>query len=96
MAQQTKADRSAAAKKAAATRQREAQRERSQTAGTKAASTRQARDAGHAADQAGRTARGIVTGAVNGAKTVARLSGVAAVEAGKAVATRARLNREQR
>ena len=42
---QTKADRSAAAKKAAATRKRNQQRASSSTAGKKAAGTRQGRDA---------------------------------------------------
>ena len=45
MAQTTKADRTAAAKKASATRQRNQQRAKSQAAGNKATSTRQANEA---------------------------------------------------
>ena len=51
---QAKADRSAAAKKAAATRQRNQAKAKSQSAGTKAAATRQGKAAGQAADQAKR------------------------------------------
>ena len=58
---QTKADRSAAAKKAAATRERNQKKARSQSAGTKAAATRQGKAAGQAAGQARRAAGGVVS-----------------------------------
>jgi hypothetical protein len=85
MATQTKADRQAAAKKAAATRERNQVKTRSQQAGKKAASTRQKNNAGDALGQAKSTAKGAVTGLGNAAKLV----GGAAIEAGKSVATRA-------
>ena len=84
MATQTKADREAAAKKAAATRQRNQIKTRSQEAGKKAAATRQKNAAGDALDQAKSTAKGAVTGLGNAAKLV----GHAAREAGKSVVTR--------
>ena len=49
-----------------------------------------------AADQATHVARGIFGGAVSSAKTVARLTGTAAAQAGKAAATRAKLLRDDR
>jgi hypothetical protein len=82
---QTKADRSAAAKKGAATRQRNAQRTRSQTAGTKAAATRQGRTAASSANEA-TTA---VKSAARGLTGAAKAAGDAAKNAGKAAATRA-------
>jgi hypothetical protein len=84
MATQTKADRQAAAKKAAATRQRNQVRARSQQAGQKAASTRQKNSALGALDLAGTRAKGAVSTLGNAGKLV----GVAAAEAGKAVASR--------
>lgn len=88
---QTKADRSAAAKKAAATRERNQQRRQSRTAGQKAASTRQAHDAQDAVDQAGRAAAGVFSTAVRGTRAAARSAVNAAYEVGKAAATRARV-----
>lgn len=85
MATQTKADRQAAAKKAAATRQRNQTRARSQQTGHKAASTRQANQAASALDKAQTTAKGAVTSLGSAGKLV----GTAAVEAGKSVASRA-------
>jgi hypothetical protein len=85
MATQTKADRQAAAKKAAATRQRNQAKARSQDAGHKAASTRQKNEAASALDQAKSTAKGAVTGLGN----AGRLVGTAAFKAGKSVASRA-------
>ena len=80
---QTKADRQAAAKKGAATRERNKKRAQSKTAGTKGAATRQSNEASASAKQAKQSAIGGVTGAV-------RSLGDAAVSAGKSVATRAR------
>lgn len=81
---QTKADRSEAAKKAAATRQRNEQREESKEQGHKAAASRFSNDAVDGLSRARRevgTAAGNVTGA---AKSV----GGAAVSAGRSVAAR--------
>jgi hypothetical protein len=86
---QTKADRQAAAKKAAATRQRNAQKTRSQASGHKAASTRQARAAKTSANEA-RNALGSIAGSVlDGVTSAVKAAGTAAREGGKAVATRA-------
>lgn len=85
MAQRTKADRQAAAKKAAATRQRNQVRARSQQQGHKAASTRQKNEAASALDQATSTAKGAVSSLGNAGKLV----GTAALKAGKSVANRA-------
>jgi hypothetical protein len=82
---QTKADRSAAAKKGAATRQRNAQRGKSETAGKKAASTRQGRTAAASASDA----KSGVRSAARGLTGAARAAGDAAVNAGKSVASRA-------
>ena len=85
MATRTKADRQAAAKKAAATRRRNQVRARSQQQGHKAASTRQKNEAASALDQATSTAKGAVTNLGNAGKLV----GTAALKAGKSVANRA-------
>ena len=85
MATRTKADRQAAAKKAAATRKRNQVRARSRKQGHKAASTRQKNEAGSALDQATSTAKGAITGLGNAGKLV----GSAAIKAGKSVANRA-------
>jgi hypothetical protein len=82
---QTKADRSAAAKKGAATRERNRKKAESESAGKKAAGTRQRRAAGDSASQA----KGAARGAVSGAATAVRLAGNAAKQGGKALATRA-------
>jgi hypothetical protein len=82
---QTKADRSAAAKKGAATRQRNTQRSRSQTAGKKSAATRQGRTAASSANEA----TSAVRSAARGLTGAARAAGDAAVNAGKSVASRA-------
>jgi hypothetical protein len=84
---QTKADRQAAAKKAAATRERNRTKAKSQTRGTKAASTRQGNAAADSLGQAKQAASGAITGFGTAAKHV----GSAAVEAGKSVATRAKV-----
>ena len=86
---QTKADRSAAAKKAAATRERNKVRSESQTRGTKAASTRQGNAAAESLDQAKRAAGS----AIGGLTSAAKAAGNAAKEAGKSVATRGRARR---
>ncbi|MGI8593243.1 MAG: hypothetical protein ACR2ML_02570 [Solirubrobacteraceae bacterium] len=78
---QTKAERQAAAKKAAATRKRNQSKARSQTAGKKAAATRQSNEAADSAKQAGGSA---VLGLAGAAKSVAH----AAKQAGKSVASR--------
>ena len=84
---QTKADRKAAAKKAAATRERNRTKAKSQVRGTKAASSRQSNAAADSLNQAKQAA----TGAVSGLGTAAKRVGGAAVEAGKSVATRAKV-----
>ena len=85
MATRTKADRQAAAKKAAATRKRSQVRARSQQQGHKAASTRQKNEAAGALDQATSTAKGAVM-SLGGA---GKLVGTAALKVGKSVANRA-------
>jgi hypothetical protein len=80
---QAKADRSAAAKKAAATRQRNQQRLQSQEAGRKSAITRQKRDAQESAHEAKKAAKG----ALRGVEASARFAGNAVVQAGKAAAS---------
>lgn len=85
MATQTKADRQAAAQKAAATRKRNEVRSRASQNGKKAASTRQANEARSALDQASSKAKGAFTSLGNAGKLV----GTAAVGAGKSVVTRA-------
>ena len=57
---QTKADRSAAAKKAAATRERNRKKAGSQTAGKKSAATSQTKKAGQAGKQARSAASGVL------------------------------------
>ena len=81
---QTKADREAAAKKAAATRERNAQRDTSKDAGRRAAATRQRNDAVKAAKRARKEA-GDGLGQI---VTAGRSVGEAAVLAGRSVATR--------
>ena len=85
MATRTKADRQAAAKKAAATRERNQVRARARQQGHRAASTRQKNDAASALDQATSTAKGALSGLGNAGKLV----GTAALHAGKSVASRA-------
>lgn len=84
MATQTKADRSAAAKKAAATRERNQIRSKSQDQGRKAAASRFANDA---RDNLGK-ARTEASRAVSTAGNVGRAAGGAAVSAGRSVASR--------
>ena len=84
---QAKADRKAAAKKAAATRERNKTKAKSQKRGTKAASTRQGNAAAKSLDQAKKAA----SGAVSGVTSAAKHAGNAAKEAGKSVATRAKV-----
>ena len=86
---QTQADRKAAAKKGAATRERNRTKAKSQARGTKAASTRQGNAAVESLDQAKRAAGS----AVGGLTSAAKATGNAAVEVGKAVVTRARAGR---
>jgi hypothetical protein len=85
MAQRTKADRQAAAQKAAATRRRNQVREESETAGKKAASTRQANDA---VDDA-RQAKSSLDSAVSGLRSVVESATGAVINAGKSAAGRA-------
>jgi hypothetical protein len=80
---QAKADRSASAKKGAATRQRNQQRQESQEAGKKAAGTRQKHDAQESVHQAKKAAKG----ALSGVESSARFAGNAVVQAGKAAAS---------
>jgi hypothetical protein len=87
---QTKADRQAAAKKAAATRERNKKRAQSQEAGTKGAATRQGNEARAGAQQAKQSANG----AVHGLKSAVRSLGDAAVSAGKSVATRSKAGKK--
>ena len=83
---QTKADRQEAAKKAAATRERNRKREESQERGTKAAATRQGNQAAASADKAKQS----VGAAGGGLKSAVRSIGDAAKQAGKSAATRSR------
>ena len=81
MTTQTKADRQAAAKKAAATRERNRTREESKERGTKAAATRQGNQAAESVDRAKQSARS----AGGGLKAAARSVGDAAKQAGSSV-----------
>jgi len=90
MAQQTKADREAAAKKAAATRERNQKRAKSQEAGKKGAATRQGNEAAASAQQAKQSA----SSAVGGLKAAVRSLGDAAKSAGKSVATRSKTGKK--
>jgi hypothetical protein len=83
---QTKADRSAAAKKGAATRERNRKKAKSEAAGKKAAGTRQTRKAAESASQAKRAA----DGAMSGVASAVRLVGQAVTQRGKAIASKAR------
>ncbi|MFN2613035.1 MAG: hypothetical protein ABR536_06680 [Solirubrobacterales bacterium] len=85
MTEQTKADRQAAAKKGAATRERNQVKSRSQEAGKNAAATRQKNEALAALDEAKSKAKGALSGLTSAGKLV----GSAAVEAGKSAANRA-------
>lgn len=80
---QTQADRQAAAKKAAATRQRNQIREESSVRGTKAGATRQRNNA---VDEL-RSARKHASTGVSNFEKAAKSVGSAAVEAGKSVVT---------
>jgi hypothetical protein len=84
---QTKADRQEAAKKAAATRERNQTRSASQERGTKAAASRQQNVA---ADSLAEARKGAEK-AVDGVTSAARSLGTAATEAGKSVLTRAKV-----
>jgi hypothetical protein len=84
MTTQTKADRQAAAQKAAATRKRNAKRESNQEAGRKAAATRHQKDAIKAAKRARKDAG---NGLAN-LGSAARSARDATVSAGKSVTTR--------
>jgi hypothetical protein len=85
---QTKADRQAAAKKAAATRQRNAQKARSEASGQKAASTRQARAATSSLDEARRALGSIPSSLVDSVTTVAKAVTTAVREGVKALISR--------
>lgn len=85
---QTKADRSAAGKKAAATRQRNQQRTQAQAQGKKAASSRHGHAAENAAGQAVTQVKRAAGGVVGGTKSAVRLTSTAAVEAARAAAGR--------
>ena len=83
---QTKADRQEAAKKAAATRERNRTREESKERGTKAAATRQGNAAAASVDQAKQSARS----AGGGLKSAVKSIGEAARQAGKSASTRSK------
>ncbi len=83
---QTKADRQEAAKKAAATRERNKIKSESEQRGTKAAATRQGNAAGESLSQA----REAVGSAAGSLAEAVRHVGTAAVETGKSVTTRTR------
>ena len=87
---QTKADRQAAAKKAAATRERNRTREKASERGTKSAASRQGNEARAGATQAKQSANSALGGVTSAAKSL----GGAAVSAGKSVATRSRGRQE--
>jgi hypothetical protein len=89
MAPQTKADRQAAAKKGAATRERNRTRAESSKRGTKAAASAQSNRASANVDDAKHSASSAVGGIVSAAKSL----GDAAVQAGKSVATRSKTKR---
>lgn len=84
---QTKADRQEAAKKAAATRERNQTRETSGTRGTKAAASRQANTASDSLAEARKGAEQAWTGVSSAARSL----GTAATEAGKSVLTRTKV-----
>ena len=86
MAPQTTADRQAAAKKAAATRERNRARADNSKRGTKAAASAQSNRASANVDEAKHSANSAVGGLVSAAKSL----GGAAVQAGKSVAIRSR------
>ena len=90
MTTQTKADRQAAAKKAAATRERNRAREASKERGTKAAATRQGNQAAESVDRAKQSARS----AGGGLKSAVQSVGDAAKQAGKSVATRSKTKKD--
>lgn len=95
---QAKSERSAAAKKAAATRQRNQERARAQEAGKKAAETRQRNAASEAAGQSVKQARSATKGAASGLAASARMAGDAVKLAGRAASntvSRARNQREK-
>ncbi len=81
---QTKADRREAGKKAAATRERNETRARSEAQGLKAASTRQA----NAAVDRLNDAKNAVGSAAGGLVTAGKSAGTAATELGKSAASR--------
>lgn len=89
MATQTKADRSEAAKKAAATRKRNEIRDSSRIGGVKATATRQRNDAIEAAKRARQEAGKAVGSLATAAKSV----GGVAENAGRSVATRVGIGR---
>ena len=89
MAPQTKADRQAAAKKGAATRERNRTRAESSKRGTKAAASAQSNRASANVDEAKHSANSAVGGLVSAAKSL----GGAAVQAGKSVATRSKADK---
>jgi hypothetical protein len=84
MATQTQADRTAAGKKAAATRERNEKREASKEAGRKGVATRLVTEARENLDRA-RTEAGKATSSVG---NVAKSTGGAAYKAGRSVAAR--------
>jgi hypothetical protein len=89
MAPQTKADRQAAAKKAAATRERNRARADNSKRGTKAAASAQSNRASAHVDEAKHSANSAVGGLVSAAKSL----GGAVVQTGKSVATRSKADR---
>ncbi len=84
MAQTTKADRQAAARKGAVTRQRNQAKARSQVAGQKAAASRQRNEAVDSLQRA----RSVASSSLSGITKAARLAGDAAKWGAKSVASR--------
>lgn len=91
----TKADRTATAKKAAATRERNQKRAASKVEGKKAAATRQQHEAQDALSQARRTVDRAFNGVFSGTSKAVRLTGGAALLAGKSIATRVGVLQEE-
>ena len=84
MAKQAQADRKAAAKKAAITRERNRSKAKSQDAGEKAASTRRGNEAAQDASRA----RGMAGQAAGTVLSAGKLAGGAAVKAGQSILSR--------
>lgn len=86
------ADRKAAAKKAAITRERNRSKAKSQAAGTKAASTRRGNEAAQDASRA----RGMASQAAGTVLSAGKLAGGAAVKAGQSFLSRRKADSKKR